>query len=494
MNLRATIRFIVKCLLSLIAGLLGILLFTAIWFLMPVQIGRESAYFNIDEKINIPRFMTIRLEGKLYEEIGIDFIGYLIKYKWHRKETFPWKKSFFSVQKELQKKWLEEWDFTDQGISLGAVGDIMWIRTDWERFLTEEVRYSLEQFDFLTGNLETNIDFNLPSIPRFLPDSMFFNSPQSYLKSFRKLPNDQVENVSKRSMFSVLSFANNHMYDFGETSAVETSSFLQKEGIGVSGFTAPGAEDTVKIIDIQGVRIGFVAVTYGYNNIHFTPKITKPNLIKGLAPSRFAFAEEEFDFSLLRKALSQMEDSSVDFKVVSVHWGFENESYPADLTIWAGREIAKMGADVVLGSHPHLIQPSEICMSRGDPLLSKLNSKEDRDSILQLGCFWDENSKKKNRSLIIYSLGNFTSNIWSWEARVGMISKLKIFKNVDGRIQWAPQEAELIFNEVSWWENRHRLVKLETFLRENCNESTADCREISKVKQEIESLQIVEKR
>ena len=164
------------------------------------------------------------------------------------------------------------------------------------------------------------------------------------------------------------------------------------------------------------------------------------------------------------------------------------------MAIWAGREIAKMGAGVVLGSHPHLIQPSEICMSRGDPLLSKLNSKEDRDSILQLGCFWDENSKKKNRSLIIYSLGNFTSNIWSWEARVGMISKLKIFKNVDGRIQWAPQEAELIFNEVSWWENRHRLVKLETFLRENCNESTADCREISKVKQEIESLQIVEKR
>lgn len=204
--------------------------------------------------------------------------------------------------------------------------------------------------DLAFGNLETPVApaTGRPGIP------FQFNAPAALPAALRA------------SGFTVLSTANNHAFDQGPKGVRETLDRLRAErlvAIG-SGEDRPRAEE-LQILERQGLKVAFLGFTDLFN-LDLNRKATEP-WVRPL--------DLEPALAAVREARSR-----ADLVVVSVHWGNEYQRQPTKRQ----RDIAKLlvgaGCDLLLGHHPHVLQPAELVEADG------------------------------RKALVAYSLGNFISN------------------------------------------------------------------------------------
>jgi len=132
-----------------------------------------------------------------------------------------------------------------------------------------------------------------------------------------------------------------------------------------------------------------------------------------------------------------MKAAKIDFKIVSLHWGHEYEYYPTIAQAKLAREIVALGADVIVGSHPHVQQPIEICEVNG------YRSVKSQASPCQLK---DSHSQIPRKALIIYSLGNFITVHPSPGLQLGLNLGISIFRNAESAIDWQEPKFEWIKN------------------------------------------------
>jgi poly-gamma-glutamate capsule biosynthesis protein CapA/YwtB (metallophosphatase superfamily) len=180
-----------------------------------------------------------------------------------------------------------------------------------------------------------------------------FNSPE-------QLARDLV-----RTGFSLVTTANNHSPDYHEHGIVSTLDFLDKAGLRHTG-TARCAEERNQpcIMNIDGMRIGFCAYTYGTNNIPIPED--KKYLLNFLR-----LEEMTTDIAALRAC-------EVDVVICCPHFGAEYTTKPDATQQELVHKLWESGVDIVIGNHSHIIQPAE----------------------------WD----RANNKFAVYSLGNFISN------------------------------------------------------------------------------------
>lgn len=316
-------------------------------------------------------------------------------------------------------------------LTLAFVGDIMWVKNSKTSFQDEEIRDYLSKFDLVFGNLETPVD-TLQSVPTFWPDNVRYNSHPNLLRFFRR---DDGSNI-----FTALSLANNHVLDMGDEGLKRTMDFLDSEGIRHTGASLArndyhdnGCQKDYITIEKNGIKVGFYATSWGLNN----PELLKNssvrlNYIPGLAP----LSPKQIDISASVKALKQMESDGIDFKIIYVHWGYEYEMYPDPQIMNVGRDLAAAGADIVAGSHPHVVQPSEIVLGNGYSFLedhkqhdvAALFENMDEKRIFH---HFKDSAGKARKSLINYSLGNFTTSMYTQLCRVKAIQSVQIRKSGD---------------------------------------------------------------
>lgn len=315
-------------------------------------------------------------------------------------------------------------------LSMAFVGDIMWMRKIKDNFPDEELRQYLSKFDMVFGNLETPID-TLQRVRSFWPDYVNYNSPPQLIRSFRR---DDGSNI-----FTAVSLANNHALDMGVDGLKRTMDFLKGEGIKYTGaitlkedYTKDPKENYL-VIEKNGVRIGFYATSWGLNEPSSLKKgNVRINYIPGLAPLQ----KEKIDLSEPIRALKQMEREGLDFKIIYIHWGFEFEMYPDPEIMRVGRDLAAAGADFIGGTHPHVVQPSEIVLGNGYRFLEEHKQKdvaalfENLDEKRIFYHFKDSTGKQR-KSLIHYSLGNFTTSMFTEQCRVKAIQSVQLRKNGD---------------------------------------------------------------
>src|SRR5256714_1309684 len=172
--------------------------------------------------------------------------------------------------------------------------------------------------------------------------------------------------------------ANNHLTNFGPAGTNETQILLSKHGIGMSGL------GLYEIRDIRGVKFAFL----GFNGV-------------GVRIDR---AELKREIDLVRP--------KADVVVVSFHWGKEYELLPVagpgiapDNPKEIGHLAIDDGADLVIGNHPHWVQPVEIY----------------------------------NGHLITYAHGNFIfDQMWSQETREGMVGRYTFYGTRLVRVDYRP--------------------------------------------------------
>jgi poly-gamma-glutamate synthesis protein (capsule biosynthesis protein) len=137
----------------------------------------------------------------------------------------------------------------------------------------------------------------------------------------------------KEAGFNIFSLANNHSQDFGRQGFSQSQAYLDANGIDYFGtFSNDGKISLVK--NVKGLRFGFV----GYNEFG--------NSAKGVIAEIKRIKPE------------------VDCIIVFAHWGVEYKTNFSRDQEQIGRQFIDAGADIVLGSHPHVIQPIEIYKNR----------------------------------------------------------------------------------------------------------------------------------
>lgn len=209
-----------------------------------------------------------------------------------------------------------------------------------------------EKADIAIANFETvtaGSDIEYSGFPRF-------NTPKESLIAI------------KEAGFDILSTSNNHSLDQGKKGLVNTIKAIEEYKMKNIG-TYVEKEKPVLVEEVNGIKLAFLSYTYGLNGMDST-----------LSPEELSYMVNKIDEEKIKTDIEKSKTLGVDLTVVYIHWGHEYHREPSEYQLELGEKMVNWGANIILGSHPHVIQKSQIINLDG------------RDNF------------------IIYSMGNFLSN------------------------------------------------------------------------------------
>ena len=229
------------------------------------------------------------------------------------------------------------------------------MRTDDYSYLYDAIRDDLKKADLSSLNAETP----LVTDKALVSDYPRFASPVG------------IADAVSASGVDIVSTANNHAFDLGMNGVETTIRAYEDAGIVCVGTHAQDEEQddpscAFRIVPCNGIRIAFLAFTYGTN---------------GLSDGEHPFAVESFQNEERMICALDLAREKADAVIVFAHWGTEYERDPDPEQRRLAAIFAEHGADVVIGTHPHVLQPYETI-----------------------------EGKEGHRTLVYYSLGNLVSS------------------------------------------------------------------------------------
>ena len=211
-------------------------------------------------------------------------------------------------------------------------------------------------FDFIYTNVKSRIQaadisvINQESL--ILPKRYLSNNISRYIRSDGSFvaPEELTQTLIDIG-FDVMDKANNHMLDMGSGGMKWGVDYMNT----VTGIKAVGAyydeagSEQVCVIEKNGVKIAFLAYTYGTNVPQWKASWEAPEF-----PYYIPLPEDEKMIADLKRA-----DDAADFTVVLIHWGTEQQEKPNDDQRRIAKVLAENGAGIIIGHHPHCLQSIE---------------------------------------------------------------------------------------------------------------------------------------
>lgn len=346
------------------------------------------------------------LLGALYEGI---------RYEEGRWPLFRWDKNLRYITKSLVHR-RTPWTRADQAhhegaraylasgawrrdvtgrVRMVAGGDLMWIRAGFRDALSPRIREAIAEADLALVNLESPM---VPErkVPRLVYETLHYNCPPEYLDAFR----------SERPR--VVSLCNNHALDQGPDGLARTREVVRARGFEVLG--GPRGGDEVTGVRVGDLSVGIAAMTYGINHLEGPPPAGVPVIRLG-EPGR------EPDWARLAALIGAARSKGPDLVVLFPHWGFEYEYFPAAAQIEHARRLIELGADIIVGSSPHVLQPVELCSVDGADARCPLQARR---------------GGPPRFALIAWSLGNLATVMPTLACRVGALLSIDIGRDERG--------------------------------------------------------------
>ena len=295
-----------------------------------------------------------------------------------------------NAKKEAEEN--KEEEPTDTTFTMAAIGDIMCHNTQYNdaynkdtgaydfSYVFDDISLYTKTADICVGNLETTFageDVGYSSYPTF-------NTPDSLAYELKDIGVD------------VLSTAGNHALDKGFNGLSRTIDVLNDADIAHTGtYKTEEEQNTILTKYVKGIKIAFVNFTYGTNGIKI--------------PSGKEFCVNLIDNDLITKQLDLAKSQNPDIIVACMHWGNEYKTTPNDTQKELSTFLFQNGVDIILGTHPHVLEPME-----------------KQTVTLEDGTTKD--------GFVIYSLGNFISGQTAENTKTSIILNLTITKHTDGKI------------------------------------------------------------
>jgi poly-gamma-glutamate synthesis protein (capsule biosynthesis protein) len=254
-------------------------------------------------------------------------------------------------------------DRTGQEISLLFIGDIM--GHDEQIWSAEDRTTHTYNYDDVFQYVKDEISEADVAIANF--EVTLGGTPYKGYPAFSSPP--ALAAACKTAGIDFMVTANNHSADRGKKGILYTISRLDSLGIPHTGtFADPAARDSLypPLIEKNGFRLAILNYTYGTNGI----TVQQPAIVNML------------DKNTITADIKKAKTMDPDAVILFLHWGTEYDTVPGKIQTDLAGYFFGLGVDLVIGSHPHVIQRME----------------------------WTKKNNETPDRLVVYSLGNFVSN------------------------------------------------------------------------------------
>ena len=311
------------------------------------------------KRIRLMSWSLVLLIGVLAASFVVNGIGKDDK----KEEQDPIKEE---IGEETSNELTEDQPEQDVSVRIRATGDIMFhpsqldgaydYTTDTYDFENsfKAIRDIIREADISIANFEGTTAGNEIYAYQGYP---LFNAP------------DEALDAIKNAGFDILSTANNHSLDTRKAGIIRTIEQIKVRGMEPIGTFKEKPEIRVLIKDVKGIKFAFLAYTEMVNGLESV-----------LAPEDLDAMVNIIDETKMKEDIAYAKDNNADVIIAFLHWGDEYSRVQAQRQEILADMLFRSGVDIILGSHPHVIQPTQTL---------------------------DYDGKTK---FVAYSMGNFISN------------------------------------------------------------------------------------
>lgn len=339
----------------------------------------------------------------------------------------------------------------DIHVSMSVIGDIMCHNSQYTdayvastntydfSYVFTDIKDYISSADIAIGNLETTFagkEKGYSNYPRF-------NTPEQLATNLKDFGID------------VVSTANNHSMDTNYTGLVSTLKYLDEADISHTGtYNSPESQNEILIKDVNGIKIAFLSFTYGTNGIP--------------VPKDKSYCINLIDENLILQHLKLAKEQKPDLICVSMHWGIEYQTKQNADQEKLANLLFKNGVDIILGSHPHVLQPME----------KKTITLDDGSTK---SCF------------VVYSLGNFMSGQTKENTKNSIILNINLTKNAENDKTTIDEVSYIpiyMYKSSSGNTKKFKILDIEKNIKnyENGTSSSIDAKTYSTLKTELNKI------
>ena len=254
-----------------------------------------------------------------------------------------------------EKNIKEEYTPSMQTVTVTAVGDCT-LATDanagWKGSFNAYANQEGDDYSYFLRNAAPIFAEDDLTIVNFEGTLSNQGARQDKQFAFRGKP--EYVQVLTTSSVEAANLANNHSSDYGDISHSDTIKYLNEAGI--SNF----AGTNTAIRDVNGISVGLVGIN----------------------------ALNETEAEKLERAIGSVKELGAQLVIVSMHWGEEKATSPNETQITLAHKAIDLGADLVIGTHPHVLQGVEkyngryIAYSLGNFCFGGNNNPADKDTVI----------------------------------------------------------------------------------------------------------------
>ena len=241
--------------------------------------------------------------------------------------------------------------------------------------------------DYAVANLETT----LAGTAKPYQGNPMFNCP------------DELVDAAKNAGFDMLLTTSNHSYDSQQPGFERTIRTIREKGLANLGTMLSAEEPKYVVQDINGIKIGMIAYTYEDSLGPGNPPALNYNPMQAGGYDLincFRHSDPDSLYNHLGPQMELMKADGAEAIVVYLHWGQEYKLEANASQKEIAQHLCDMGVDVIIGGHPHVVEPVELLESATDP---------------------------SHRTVCLYSMGNAVSN-----QRQGLLKSITTAHTEDG--------------------------------------------------------------
>lgn len=231
------------------------------------------------------------------------------------------------------------------------------------------------------------VDMAVANLETTLAGADYVNSDGTigYHGSFRFNSPDGIVPSLQAAGFDLLLTANNHTYDTTSTGFYRTQEVLKSYGMNYLGTLTNNQQTLWQVHEVNGIKIGMICYTYENDDDPDKVKLNgiSMNSTTGALIGTFSYGQLNTFYAELADQIADMRDAGAEAIVLYIHWGDEYKTTQNKKQSTMAQKICDLGVDVIVGGHPHVVQPIQLLTSTTDAT---------------------------HKTVCIYSLGNALSN------------------------------------------------------------------------------------
>ena len=263
--------------------------------------------------------------------------------------------------------------------TISAQGDLLMHKPVFDTCRQGEGSYNFESIFRYVKDLVSGYDYALANLETtFGGDNYKYQGNPEF-----NCPDPLADSVLEAG-YDMLLTANNHAADTRADGITRTLEVVRETGLATLGTQLNDEEPKYAVVDINGIKVGMVCYTYAYSHDGTNFSLNGLMPIKDVGQVNF-FMNNNLNklYTEVEEIMQKMKEEGAEATMMFIHWGIEYQTTENATQSKISQKLCDMGFDVIVGGHPHVVQPVRLLESTVDP---------------------------DHKTICMYSLGNAVSN------------------------------------------------------------------------------------